>query len=160
MDNLVVPVGGMDSVTLSDIPTVVIVDWENSDCWRMGLLVGIGLDLDYSGTPHFHRIGAASVDRDRTVDARGKSRGLKLAVRDSQDCWNRDFVVALGSGTGYPERELFRRIVAAAFDRDHTVVESSLEKMDIPGKGDSLVRFGCLGWGTPFVDIRPFERKD
>lgn len=67
MDTPVVPVGGMDSETQADIPTVVTVDRENSDYWRMGFLVEIGLDLENSGTAHFPRTEVVWTDRGRNL---------------------------------------------------------------------------------------------
>ena len=91
----------------------------------------------------------------------GKRRsipGPRLVDWDRQDYWNRDFLVALGSGTGYRDKEHSRRIGAADFDRDHMLVESSPGKRDIPGKGDILVPSGILGQDTRAVDTRPFVR--
>ena len=113
----------------------------HSDCSDKPRLVGLVADID--------------------SEDRGNIRGPRLVDWDSQDPWDRDFLAALGSGTGYSNRENFRRIAAAGFDRDHTVVESSLGRMDIPGKMDSLVPSGHPDWGTRFVDIYPFvHRKD
>lgn len=116
-------------------------DWDrHSDYSDRHWLVGPAEDIDFEG--------------------RGDSPGWRPVDWDRQDCWNRDLVVALGSGTGYLEKEHSRRIAVVGFDRDHTVVESSLGKMGIPGKGNSLVQFGYLDWGTPFVELRLFVRKD
>ena len=82
--------------------------------------------------------------------------GSRLVDWDRPDCWKRDFLVVLGLGTGYWDKENSLRIAAAGFDRDHTVVEGSLGRMDIPGKMDSLVPSGHPDWGTRFVDIHPF----
>ena len=86
--------------------------------------------------------------------------GLRFVDWDRPDCWKRDFLVVLGLGTGYLDWEYSRRIGAVGFDRDHTVVESSLGKMGIPGMGDSLVPFGSVGWDTRVVELRPVECKD
>ena len=80
--------------------------------------------------------------------------GSRLVDWGRQDCWKRVFLVALGSDTGYWEREHFRRIAAVGFDRDHRLVASSLERMDSPGKGDIL-----LPSDTPDRDTL-FVRKD
>ena len=77
--------------------------------------------------------------------------GSRLVDWGKQDCWNREFLVALGSGTGYWEREHSRRIAAVGSDRDHRLVASSLERMDSPGKGDILVPSDTPDWDTLFV---------
>ena len=64
--------------------------------------------------------------------------GPRLVGWGRQDWWNRDFLVALGPGRGYWEGEHSRRIAAADFDKGHTVVEDSLERMDIPEERDIL----------------------
>ena len=88
-------------------------------------------------------------------------RELKLVDWDSQDRWNRDFLVALGLGTGYWDKENSLRIAAAGFDKDHTIAEGSPAWMDIPAKGDSLVPSGHPDWDTRFVDTHPFvHHKD
>ena len=87
-------------------------------------------------------------------------RGLRPVDWDRPDYWNKDFLVALDSGTGYPDREHSRRIAAAGFDRDHRLVESSPLRRDIPGKGDSLGPSGNPDWDTRVVDTRLFVRKD
>jgi len=100
-------------------------------------------------------------DQDIVVDSdRAPDSSTGSADWDRPDCWNRDFLVALGSGTGYLDREHFRRIVAAGFGRDHKLVESSLGRMGIPGKGDILALSGNPDWDTRFVALRLIVRKD
>ena len=114
-------------------------DWSShSDCSDKPPLVGLAGGID--------------------SEERRNILGLRFVDWGSQDCRNRDFLVALGSGIGYSGRENFRRIAVAGFDRDHTVAESSLGRMDVPGKVDSLVPFGTPDWDTRFVDIHPFVR--
>ena len=103
------------------------------DCWDRHRLVGPAADIDSEG--------------------RGDIREPRLVDRDSQACWNRDFLVVPGSGTGYSDRTNLRRIAAAGFDRDHTVAERSLARMDI------LVSSDNLDWDTRFVDIHLVVRR-
>ena len=93
---------------------------------------------------------AADIDS----EDRRNIRGQKLVDRDTQDDWNRDWLVALDSGTGYPDREHSPRIAPVGFDRGHKVVERNPVKMDIP------MPSGNPDWHTRLVDIPPFVRKD
>ena len=80
-------------------------------------------------------------------------RELKLVDWDSQDRWNRDFLVALGLGTGYWDKENSLRIAAAGFDKDHTIAEGSPAWMDI------LVPSDNPDWNIRFVGSHPFVRR-
>ena len=97
---------------------------------------------------------------DSDFEDRTNIRKPRLVDRGRRDCWNRDFLVAPGSVTGYSDRERSRRIGSVDFDRDHSFVESSLGKMDMPENRDSHLSFGIPAQDTRFVHTRLFVRRD
>lgn len=144
--------------------------WDSKDPDTVGLERGMEFDLDrapdssmgsdlssHSDCSDRHRLvgPAAGIDSEERRDIQGR----RLVDWDRPDCWNRDFLVALGLGTGYSEREHSRHIAAAGFDRDYTVAVRSPARMDSPAKGDRLVPSGNSDWEVRFVDSRPFVRR-
>jgi len=126
--------------------------WGTKDLDTVGLERGMDSDLSsHSDRSDRHRLvgSAADIDSEDWVYI----RGARLVDWDSQDRWNRDFLVALGWGTGYLDKENSLRIAAAGFDKGHTIAEDSPAWMDI------LVPSGNADWNIRFVGSHPFVRR-
>ena len=94
-----------------------------------------------------------------SVERRGIP-GPRLVDWGRQDCWNRDFLAALGSSTDCLEMGRSRRIAAVGFDKGHRLAESSLERMDSPERVDILAPSGNLDWDIRAVALRLVVRRD